>query len=243
VVSSQWYRFSLHCQLLATSYRYQLLTTEVSVNRNWLVIGVLAIALAVMVGFGFRNAHKSAGTRASFGVASVRGQQAPDFELQDVSTGKTVKLSDYRGKAVLLNFWATWCPPCKIEIPWFVDLQKQYANDGLVVLGVAMDDASQQEIAKFSKDMGITYSVLLGTEKVGDAYGGVEALPTTFYIGRDGKVTDRVFGLPPGGHAAAEDKVKAALNTSAGTQAASADQAKDVSANTAATPASGDTRR
>lgn len=189
-------------------------------NRNWLVIVILAVVLGLMIGFGIHNARKSTSNRASFGVVGVKGKEAPDFELQDVSTGKTVKLSDYRGKAVLLNFWATWCPPCKVEIPWFVDLQKQYANDGLVVLGVAMDDASQQEIAKFAKDMNINYPILLGTEEVGDAYGGVEGLPTSFYIGRDGKVVDRVAGLRSYGDV--KEKVQAALNTSAATTAAGA---------------------
>lgn len=165
-----------------------------------------------MVGYGIHNARKSPGQRASLGVANVKGREAPDFELQDVSTGKSVRLSDFRGKAVLLNFWATWCPPCKVEIPWFIDLQKQYANDGLVVLGVAMDDASQQEIAKFAKDMSINYPILLGTDRVGNVYGGVEALPTTFYIGRDGKVVNRVFGLHS--HSEVEEDVKATLNTS-----------------------------
>jgi peroxiredoxin len=207
------------------------------VNRNWLVIGIMALALAVMVGYGIHNAHKG-GSRGNFAVANVNGQPAPDFQLVDVATGKTVKLSDYRGKAVLLNFWATWCPPCKIEIPWFIDIQKQYANDGLVVLGVAMDDATQQEIAKFAKDMGINYTILLGTEKVGNEYGGVEALPTTFYIGRDGKVVDRVFGLRS--HGEVEQEVKAALNTkpaSQSAQAARADQVADAAALAGTIPA------
>lgn len=195
-------------------------------NRNWLVIAVVALALVVMVGYGIHNAHKAPSQRANFGVSNVKGREAPDFELVDVATGKNVKLSDYRGKAVLLNFWATWCPPCKVEIPWFIDLQKQYSSDGLVILGVAMDDASKEEIAKFAKDMDINYPILLGTEKVGDVYGGVEALPTTFYIGRDGKVVDRVFGLRS--HSEVEDKVKTALNTSPSTHAARVDGASDV---------------
>jgi peroxiredoxin len=182
------------------------------VKRNWVVIAVMAVVLVAMVYVGLRNAHKGSGARANFATKNVKGQEAPEFELQDVASGKTVKLSEYRGKAVLLNFWATWCPPCKVEIPWFVDLQKQYGNDGLVVLGVAMDDAGKDEISKFAKDMGINYAVLLGTEKVGNAYGGVDALPTTFYIGRDGKIVDRVFGLRS--HGDVEEKVKAALNTS-----------------------------
>ncbi len=114
-----------------------------------------------------------------------------------------------KGKAVLLNFWATWCQPCKIEMPWFVELQKQYGPGGLQVLGIAMDDASPQDIAQFAKDLGVNYPVLIGKEAVGNAYGGVQFLPETFYIGRDGKIVDRVFGLK--GRGEIEDDVKKAL--------------------------------
>jgi len=127
-------------------------------------------------------------------VGDVRGVAAPDFELTSLD-GKRVKLSDYRGKAVLLNFWATWCGPCKVEMPWFVDLQKRYGNDGLVVLGVAMDDTEAPKIAQFASDMGVNYPVLLGTDKVSEEYGNVEFLPTSFYIDRDGKFVGKGVGL------------------------------------------------
>jgi thiol-disulfide isomerase/thioredoxin len=176
-----------------------------SSNRNWIVIGVMAVALAGMIYVGLHSPRRS----GSGLYGDVQGKAAPDFELKDVTTGKAVKLSDYRGKAVVLNFWATWCPPCKAEIPWFVDLQKQYGPDGLVVVGVAMDDSSQQDISKFAQDMGINYPVLLGNDKVDTAYGGVDGLPTTFYIGRDGKIVDRVEGLRS--HHEIESNIKAAL--------------------------------
>lgn len=191
-----------------TSHVEQLpVTTPLSANRNWIVIAIMAAALAGMIFVGLHGARKGAGNGGMIG--DVRGKEAPDFELKDVTTGKSVKLSDYRGKGVLLNFWATWCPPCKVEIPWFVDLQKQYGPDGLAIVGVAMDDASEQDISKFAQEMGINYPVLLGTDKVGAAYGGVEGLPTTFYIGRDGKIVDRVEGLRS--HREIESNIKAAL--------------------------------
>jgi peroxiredoxin len=186
----------------------QLTLPPPSANRNWIVIAIMAAALAVMIFVGLHGARKSATNRGGL-FGDVKGREAPDFELKDVATGKSVKLSDYKGKAVLLNFWATWCPPCKVEIPWFVDLQKQYGPDGLAIVGVAMDDASEQDISKFAQDMGINYPVLLGTDKVGAAYGGVEGLPTTFYIGRDGKIVDRVAGLRS--HREIESNIKAAL--------------------------------
>ena len=122
-----------------------------------------------------------------------------------------MRLSDFRGKAVLLNFWATWCGPCKIEMPWFVELQQKYGSQGLQIVGVAMDDASKEDIAKFAKDMGVNYPVLIGKEAVGDSYGGIPALPETFFIGRDGKVVDKILGLR--GKAEIEDAIKTALNT------------------------------
>jgi hypothetical protein len=95
-------------------------------------------------------------------------------------------------------------------MPWFVDVQQQYGPQGLVVIGVAMDDAGRDTIARFTDSMKINYLVLQGDEKVGNAYGGVEALPTTFYIGRDGAVVKRVFGLTS--HSDIEQSVKLALN-------------------------------
>ncbi|MBI1739964.1 MAG: TlpA family protein disulfide reductase [Acidobacteriales bacterium] len=124
----------------------------------------------------------------------LRGQVAPDFDLQSLE-GKNVKLSDFRGKAVLLNFWATWCGPCKIEMPWFVELQQEYGPQGFQIVGVAMDDASNEDIAKFTKQMGVNYPILLGKEAVGQSYGGVNVLPTTFFVDRDGKLVAREFGL------------------------------------------------
>ncbi len=142
----------------------------------------------------------------------MKGDVAPDFTLQSLN-GKTVHLSDYRGKAVLLNFWATWCPPCKIEMPWFVELQKRYGPEGLQIIGIAMDDAKPQEIAAFAKEMGVNYPVLIGKEAVGDAYGGVQFLPDSFYIDRNGKVVDKAFGLK--GRGEIEDGIKKIIASTA----------------------------
>jgi peroxiredoxin len=126
-------------------------------------------------------------------AADAKGKQAPDFILQDLE-GKQVKLSDFRGKAVLLNFWATFCGPCKVEMPWLVELQKQYGPQGLQIVGVALDDAGKDAIEKFTKEMGVNYTILQGKDDVGDAYGAV-GLPATFYIDRNGKIIDSVLGL------------------------------------------------
>jgi thiol-disulfide isomerase/thioredoxin len=175
------------------------------VRRDPVVLVVVALVVALMLVFGFKMARHSPGMAT--GNAQMNGI-APDFTLQSLD-GKTVRLSDFRGKPVVLNFWATWCGPCKIEMPWFVDLQKQYGPAGLQFLGVAMDDASSKDIAEFAESMKVNYPILIGKESVGDAYGGVQFLPETFYIDRNGKVVDKAFGLK--GRGEIEDAIKKIL--------------------------------
>jgi peroxiredoxin len=134
----------------------------------------------------------------------LANKQAPAFTLKDTS-GKKVSLSDYKGKAVVLDFWATWCAPCKIEIPWLTKLHDQYASQGLVILGISEDDLDlddkealfkqKQEIAESASKLGITYPVLFDDANVAKPYGGVDALPTTFYVDRSGKVVAATIGL------------------------------------------------
>lgn len=138
-----------------------------------------------------------------------KGSVAPDFALKNLADGKEVRLSSLRGKAVLVNFWATWCEPCKIEMPSLVDLQKKYGPQGLQIVGVAMDDADDKEISTFAHKMGVNYLVLRGTEKVGDLYGGVDRLPITYYLDRSGKVVDETLGMA--GESTLEDAIKRAL--------------------------------
>ena len=175
-------------------------------KRNPLIIVVVALVVTVMLYAGFHMARRSGSPSAS---VNFKDGLAPDFELKSLD-GATVHLTDYRGKAVLLNFWATWCEPCKIEMPWFVELQKKYGPQGLQVVGIAMDDASEQDIAKFAQKMGVNYPVLIGKESVGEAYGGVPFLPLTFYIDRSGKVTSKVPGLRS--RSDIEDNIKTALS-------------------------------
>jgi thiol-disulfide isomerase/thioredoxin len=189
-------------------------------GRNPLALVVVAVVAAAMLYIGFHMARRSAGPEAP--PILGRSMPAPDFSLESLD-GKNMRLSDFRGKAVLLNFWATWCSPCKIEMPWFVELQQKYGADGLQIVGVAMDDSSKEDIAKFAKEMGVNYPVLLGKEAVGDEYGGVPALPESFFIGRDGKIVDRIIGLK--GKGEIEDSIKKALDTQpASAQASTAAQ-------------------
>jgi peroxiredoxin len=176
-------------------------------KRNAIVFVALLIAILAMLATGkYLDRSRRHGPLKL--VGDVRGVPAPDFELVSLD-GKKVKLSDYRGKAVLLNFWATWCSPCKVEMPWFVDLQKRYGSDGLVILGIAMDDTTTPKIAQFASEMGVNYPVLLGTDKVSEDYGNVEFLPTSFYIDREGKIIGKGAGLL--GRKEIEENVQKAL--------------------------------
>ena len=180
-------------------------------KRRVVVFGVMVVVLAgLLVMARYRGAFRA--VRANAHAVASKGHDAPDFTLTDLQ-GHAVKLSDLRGKAVVLNFWATWCPPCKQEIPWFVDLQKRYGPEGLQVVGVNMDDeGDQKNVAKFAAENSINYPILLGKENIAAAYGGIDYLPTTFYIDRNGVVMDRVFGQP-GSPAEIEQNVKRAIAT------------------------------
>ena len=117
------------------------------------------------------------------------GHSAPNFSRPDLSHRKIV-LSSYRGKVVLLNFWATWCEPCLTEMPTFVGWQQQYGSRNFQVIGISMDDAAPEVIATVSR-LKLNYPVLMGDEYLGAAYGGVLGLPVTFLIDREGKIRAR----------------------------------------------------
>lgn len=152
-----------------------------------------AVTTALLVGcltIGCSNESVSAAS-----VKKVKDRKpAPDFTLKDAD-GKTVKLSDYKGKVVLLDFWATWCGPCKIEIPWFIELQRTHKDRGFEVLGIAMDDEGWEVVKPFVERMQMNYRIVIGNDTTAQAYGGVDALPTTFLIDRDGKIAAVHVGL------------------------------------------------
>jgi thiol-disulfide isomerase/thioredoxin len=134
------------------------------------------------------------------GTASVLAQEAspartpaPDWELTDLS-GKLVKFSDFRGHVLIVDFWATWCVPCRVEIPHFVELQKQYGDKGLTVIGISLDEQGPEVVKKFLKRFGVTYPIVIGNEKVVEAYGRIDAIPTAFVIDRQGRIVSRHIG-------------------------------------------------
>jgi thiol-disulfide isomerase/thioredoxin len=190
------------------------------VRRNTLVIIVVVLTVTGMLVLGRHMARSSnAGIAADAQTipADVKGVAAPDFELESITDGRKVKLSDYRGKGVVLSFWATWCEPCKIEMPWLVEFQKKYGEAGLQVVGVAQDDSGKDEILKFARNMGVNYPVLQGKNAVADLY-AVQGMPNTIYIGRDGKMLDQVVGLRS--KSEIEDNIKKILGTNDSTKGA-----------------------
>jgi thiol-disulfide isomerase/thioredoxin len=134
---------------------------------------------------------------------TLQGKPAPRFTLTDLH-GKKVSLADYKGKAVLLNFWATWCGPCKLEIPWIEKLRDQYKDQGFEVLGIESDNydddpkglaAYKEGVAKSATGLNINYPVLLGGDTISKPYGGLDGLPNSFYVDRNGIVTAQIVGL------------------------------------------------
>lgn len=121
--------------------------------------------------------------------------EAPDFTLQNLE-GDKVNLSDYRGKVVFINFWATWCGPCRHEIPAFIELQKEYGEDKLAILGISLDQGDLSVVPAFAEEYGINYEVLYASAEVVGMYGGIRSIPTTFIVDRDGNLRDGRVGFP-----------------------------------------------
>lgn len=196
-----------------------------AVKRNTIVLGVLLFILATFAWAGWANFEyrKQAAERllasvakgelvvdASGGdpkyVSPLTGKAAPAFALEDLS-GNQVSLAKYKGKAVLVNFWATWCAPCKIETPWLVELRNQYAAQGFEILGVSSEgdgvgkddkaawDKDKATIARTVQQLHMPYPVLIDGDSISDEYGGLDELPMSFFIDRSGKVVAVQMGL------------------------------------------------
>jgi peroxiredoxin len=129
---------------------------------------------------------------AALGVASMN-QRAPDFRLTTLA-GAPLTLDSLRGRVVLLNFWATWCPPCRVEMPGFQDVHDEHQADGFVVLGVSTDQGGRATVRDFLREQGITYPVAMATGEMVNAYGGARVLPTSFLIDREGRIRHEVRG-------------------------------------------------
>jgi cytochrome c biogenesis protein CcmG/thiol:disulfide interchange protein DsbE len=152
---------------------------------------VPVFAVAALLGWTACNTHR---VHADSEKNASGRKLAPEFSLKD-EDGRTVRLSDYRGKVVVLDFWATWCSPCRTEIPWFTEFERRNKDRGFAVLGVSMDDDGWPVVKPFLKDLKVNYRVLLGDDHTADMYGGIDALPTTFIIDRDGRIAATHVGL------------------------------------------------
>lgn len=157
---------------------------------RWLTIALAVALLLIVVGSD----------------STMNGKPAPNVSLQCLN-GRTVKLSQYRGKVVLVNFWATWCEPCRWEIPKLIEFQKEYGNRGFTVIGVAMDSQGKAGVAPFvsklhfevdGRKMTMNYPIVLGNQAVATKFGGVSALPTSFVISKDGTIVKQVDGVVDG---------------------------------------------
>jgi len=209
-------------------------------KRNTLVLGVVLFLLAAFAWAGWANFEyrKQARERllasAPQGVLAasdnggepqfltpLQGKPAPAFTLEDLS-GKKVSLADYKGKAVLINFWATWCAPCKIETPWLIELRNQYVAQGFEVLGISADDLDRtspqklsedkQKIARFVQQEKINYPVLIDADSISQPYGGLDSLPASFFVNRNGVVVAAQLGLT------SKDEIEANIKKSLGKQ-------------------------
>lgn len=171
-------------------------------SLRWVLFGV-ALAGAALIRYSWEPGELS----ARVGNAKDR-RSAPDFALADAS-GATVRLSDYKGKVVLLNFWATWCGPCKIEIPWFVEFEKTYSGRGFAVLGISLDDDGWAAVRPYIEQKKVNYRVMVADGNTAKQFGGVESLPTTLLIDRDGKIASGHVGLT--GKSTYEDQIEQLL--------------------------------
>lgn len=149
-----------------------------------LFVATAAIALIAAVYVGNQR------TRTN--VAAGNHALAADFSLPDLD-GKPLRLAGYKGKVILLDFWATWCTPCRTEIPQFIELQNQYGQQGFQVIGISLDDGPKP-VREFYREFKINYPVAMGNEKIAEAYGGVFGLPVNFLIGRDGRIHAKHVG-------------------------------------------------
>jgi len=157
----------------------------------WVAVGIVLLATTYFL-FA-KNETQPIPTATGYALPPAEvSSVAPAFMLSDVN-GRQVSLAQFKGKVVILDFWATWCPPCKREIPDFIKLQSEYGSKGVQIVGIALDQP--EKVRAFARDNGMNYPVLLGTDGVSAHYGGVESVPTTFIIDKAGRIVTKYEGF------------------------------------------------
>jgi len=152
----------------------------------------LLLALAVCAGLACSLPVVFAAAKGGSSLPVLR--EAPAWSLKDVD-GKTVNFADFKGKVVVIDFWATWCPPCREEIPGYIEMTKKHGKDGLVIIGISLDQAGPGVVRSFIAKSGINYPIVMGDDATVAAFGGVEVIPTTFLIDREGLIRDKKVGM------------------------------------------------
>ena len=189
--------------------------------RSRLVLGTGVAFIAAVLWFGLtRSIHPStprAGANDAVKVGFAVGEYAPDFDLRSVD-GASFKLSALRGQPVVVNFWGTWCAPCKVEIPWLVELDQAYRSQGVKIVGVAMESGSPGEIMNFAQEHGMKYVIVLGDPGTANEYGDIRFMPQSFFIGREGRIAKETTGLTD--KKDLEDGMKALLEVNSKSQIA-----------------------
>jgi cytochrome c biogenesis protein CcmG/thiol:disulfide interchange protein DsbE len=167
------------------------------------VILIVVAVLALLAATYFADKATRVKPRAAGTASADVGKPAPALSLKDLDD-KDVTLSGLKGKVVLVNFWATWCDPCRIEIPWLIEMQNKYGDKGFVVLGIAMDDEGKSVVAPFvakerfdvnGQKLPMSYPIVIGNDAAANQFGGILGYPTSYLISRDGKIVKKVQGL------------------------------------------------
>ena len=161
-----------------------------STRGQWAVVGGIVAALAVVF------AILSTKVGAELFPLKI-GDPAPDFTAVALADSVTKHVDDYKGEVVLLNIWATWCGPCRVEMPWFVELQERYRKRGLTMIGVSLDDDGWTSVRPFAAAQHVTYPLAIGDGRVARAFGGIDVLPSTFIVDRSGRIAVAHEGLVP----------------------------------------------
>jgi peroxiredoxin len=164
---------------------------------RWIIAAVGAFGLALVTIYVPTPWTRTAGGPGTAACPADAKVANLDFTMKDMN-GRDVRLADFKGKVILLDFWATWCGPCKYEIPGFVELQEKYGSRGLQVIGVSVDD-TMDKLQPFARRYNINYPILqgLGHDDMQEAYGPIWGIPINFIISRDGKICAKHTGLPP----------------------------------------------